>query len=260
MSIFERRKPTRLTDAELAARIPNPDALLRGLSTEAVAARSRRDAAIAAASTHGLTQRQVAAATGLSVARVKQIQATGAIPRTATTLGPVTEVDLIAGEASEDARAERVFRLQDILPWQLPLKSERRFFHEQPNRGGGYDIGHDFCDVGTDRWVVAMATGTCEIYAFQAEGVGHQVDEEMESAARPGSTSGPLYILGQLPHQRYVEVALNSAAPRVAGRPGGLAWVVGRIQLINEALNATFSLNKHTLQAIAETLNKNGAQ
>lgn len=223
---------------------PTTDVLLLQLgllADEERRIRRRRDRVILA-SGGGLRQRDVAQATGLSVARIKQIQQAGHSALRSPLRTPVTEVDLPASDASPDSRLERVFLLADVAPWLEPIASEREFFAQDPSRGTGYDVHTEVSDTGTDRWLVCMATGTCEIYCFQAEGEAAAPLEPSRESWGVGSASGPLYLLGRVMNRRLVQVAMNPQTPRIAQRPGGLAWVYGRIYLLNSVLAA---LDRH---------------
>lgn len=216
------------------------DSLLQQLTLLAQderAVRRRRDRAILM-SRGDVRQRDVAAATGLSIARIKQIQQGAGTMFDSPLRSPITDVDLRASDAPADAREERTFLLADVAPWLEPIASEREFFVQNPTRGSGYDIHTDVSDTGTDRWLVCMATGTHEIYCFQAEGAADAPSEPERESWGPGSPSGPLYILGRVLNRSLVEVALNPQTPRLAQRPGGLAWVYGRVQILNQILAA----------------------
>lgn len=218
---------------------------LSRLAAEADVIRQRRDRAIYLLA--GQTrQRQVAAATGLSIARIKQIQQQGPAPQgwpRDAAKSPATEVDLPAADAPADARAERTFLLTDVAPSLEPVASEREFFAQNRARGSGYDVHHDISDTGADRWVVAIATGTGELYAFQADGVSEGPPEPARDEWGPGASSGPLYVLGRLPphYRRFAAVAFNPQSIRLTGRPGGLAWIYGRAQLLNAVLQLVTS-------------------
>ncbi len=222
------------------------------LTTEGEAVRQRRDRAIIAARFHEIRQRDVAEAARLSIPRVKQIQqGGGGGPSTS----PVMDFDVAAADAPADARAGRVFLLREVAPWLEPIASEREFFAQDPARGSGYDIYTDISDSGLDRWLVAMATGSGEIYCFQAEGAEEAPPEPQREFWGPGSESGPLYVLGRLPSRSLVEVALNPQTPRMAKRPGGLGWVYGRVNLINDILAAIGAPYKQlTIDQIREHL------
>lgn len=244
-SLFGRTRRADRGDPIQPSEPPTADALLRQLvllADEERTIRRRRDRAILA-SRGGLRQRDVAQATGLSVARIKQIQQAGGASALRSPLRtPVTEVDLPASDAPPDSREDRTFLLADVAPWLEPIASERAFFAQDPSRGIGYDVHTDISDNGTDRWLVCMTTGTCEIYCFQAEGAAAAPPEPPRESWGVGSAFGPLYVLGRVMSRRLVQVAMNPQTSRIAQRPGGLAWVYGRILLLNCVLAA---LDRH---------------
>lgn len=246
-----RREPT---PADLADQ-------LRVAVRECGVAFQRRDQLIRMAK-GSLTQRAIAGATDLSVPRIKQIQQRTSHRRhtSASALPPVTEVDVPGDQLAADIRPERELTLAEAAPWLEPAAdSERAFLAARPSDGGAYDVHHDISDDGTDRWVVAMTTAAPhEVYAFLAEGGAKVAADPVDDSPGAGSTSGPLYVLGRVPNQALVEVALNPQTERIAGRPGGLAWVYGRVQLLTRVLaviaNPSSRLGPSELQEFVSSL------
>ena len=242
MAIFRQSRRTRDSDLR-----PEPSPLddLRSAVLLLDRAKRARDSAIGRAKAHRVPLRDVAEAAGLSVSRIKQLD-TGEVGRDDAHLPPVTEVDLRLAGASSD----RVLALEEVDFGFKRWDSERECIAADPKRFHSlrYDIGHSFYDLSpVEPWTVVYVEATHEVYAFrhvppQPEWPGSAYDEERTEGATglmsDGSPSGPCVLLGYLPSYGIVEAALDTQAMVVMHRLGGLAWLLGRIRLVNQILDA----------------------
>ncbi|PJI91042.1 hypothetical protein [Luteimicrobium subarcticum] len=67
---------------------------------------------------------------------------------------------------------------------------------------------------------------------------------------REGATTGPCFLLGHIPTYRLVEVAIDNRVLHLAERPGGIAWVLGRVRLVEALLRAAGNLSPDGLSLI----------
>jgi hypothetical protein len=218
---------------------PPPDALaeLRGAVAQYERAREIRDSAIVAAARQE-TQRAAAEVSGLSLSRVKQITAGGLAQATRL---PITDVDILQGDP-----ADRVLSVFDVDPFlERAAESERDFIAADPRRATGnrYDLSTRLYDTDPSQaWVAVYIDTTQELYVFPATATGNWHTSKPESSEPAdmtrGSTSGPVYVLGHLPFYKLVDDGVNFAASKARDRPGGLAWLYGRIQLLNRVTRA----------------------
>jgi hypothetical protein len=211
--------------------------VLRSATRRLERARELRDyALIAARAEHNL--RDVAEAADLSVSRVKQLTGTLSSAGSHGTLPPVTEVDLWLDQW-ELQRGDRVLALEDVDPFLPRWSSERAFLQGNPKRQvrPRPDISYDVYDTDpATRWIVAYTEQTQEVYAFQ--NVPGSNDADPDFKPHLGSHSGPCVLLGHLPTEGVVDAALYTSTSIVANRLGGLAWIYGRVRLVNRLLKA----------------------
>lgn len=201
-------------------------------------AKTNRDDAIARARFEGTPLRQIADAAQLSVSRVKQMppQADGH----AATHPPVTEVDISV--MSSDNAAERVFGIEEVDPALPRWSSERAFIDADPQRHPFADIALGIVDLDPAHpWHICYSTQTHEVYAWsqQTQDPGYPADDP--SSYVPGQTVGPCLLLGHLYSLDLAIRGISEPAVNVSYRPGGLAWVYGRIRLLNGLLKVMAS-------------------
>ncbi len=203
-------------------------------------AREGRDRSIAEARRQGASFRQLASAAGVSVSRVQQIAA-ASLP---FGLGrsPVTEVDLFlragTSEKGDVDEAERVFSLQSVAPWYEEWATEREFIASSPERAmsqSRYDLSHKVVDLDPRAtWTVVYVADTREVYAFQETQV--DVPGQEDAMGPAGSLRGPCVLLGHAYSYRLISDALDTPLLNISHRPGGLAFVYGRLRLLNRLL------------------------
>lgn len=205
--------------------------LLQSAAERLERAREDRDRAIRAARAARIPLRDIAESTSLSVARVKQIgppQAGGQ-----KSLDPIIELDLITARTAND----EVRGIDEVAPWLEKFKSERDFAQSTPERSAGlnYDINHHMLDLDPETpWVAVYNSGSKEIAAWRSgEPNTPIVESDADDNWNPLSASGPCLVLGHLPSWAVVEVGVDRAARQAAHRLGGLAWLYGRIRLLN---------------------------
>lgn len=210
----------------------DPIAVVAGAAQRLDRAKESRDLAIAHARAARVPLREIASAAGLSVSRIKQLSDVGPYTGGAD-LPAVTEVDSGAHGKAQD----RVLALDDVDPWLQKWESEHAFLQADPARAESDrpDISSALYDLDPGvPWTAAYVTRTHEVYAFRRAPEGPPETTQMWE----GSSSGPCVLLGKVPGYALVNVAINDPALVVRNRPGGLAWLHGRIQLINAIVRA----------------------
>lgn len=184
----------------------------------------------------GPTLEEVAEAAGLTVSRVKQLRSGPEERHFGRANGdPITDLDL----PFQDADApKRVWGILDIAPDIEIFDSERAFLESGRNRYGS-DLGWDYYDIDrNERFVISTAgnhTGGLDIYAFLAgsnDGKSHGPD------GFSGSSSGPCYLLGNVPTTWIADKLIFPPLQARTRRPGALAWAYTRILTINEVITS----------------------
>lgn len=224
---------------------PTPVELVRAATKDYERARRNRDAAIAHAKRRGQPQREIAEAAGLSVGRVKQIVVDPL--SNGAKLPPVPEMDLPFPSGADGDDHDRVFALETVDPWLHRWASEREFLAEDQDRQAGNrtDLAQSIYDLNPgQRWVVVYANRTREVYAFAHEeraGWDAVSSATSDIDMTKGSTSGPCVLLGHAYSIELLDTALGFGIYNVLHRPGGLAWVYGRVRLLNALLSTAAS-------------------
>ncbi len=219
--------------------------LVRAATREYARAKRSRDSAIAQAKANGKTSlRELAEAADLSVSRIKQI-AVGAGTGDAS-LPAVPEMDLSVDRAIEHADGDdhdRVFALRTVHPWFEQWPSEREFLRSDPRRleGNRSDLAFELYDLDpTARWTLVYAHSTREVYAFGDKKAESSAEDDAESTdPTTGSSAGPCVVIGHAYSYDILDVGVGYAVHNVLRRPGGLAWVYGRLRLLNRLLATT---------------------
>lgn len=205
--------------------------LLKSATERLERAREDRDRAIRAARAARIPLRDIAESTSLSVARVKQIGPPQAGSR--KSLDPIIELDLNTTRTAND----EVRGIDEVAPWLEKFESERAFAESTPERSAGltYDINHHMLDLDPETpWVAIYNSGSKEIAAWRSGGRNTPIGESVADGNwNPLSASGPCLVLGHLPSWEVVDVGVDRAARQAANRLGGLAWLYGRIRLLN---------------------------
>lgn len=238
MNFFQSRGPT---PSPGDAQQPPPDTVevIRLHARQMERARQQRDEAIALArATKAATLREIGEAAGISVSRVKQIDSR-LDPRSTLLKAPVTEVDLLRPLASADGDPgdERVLLLEDVDPYLQKWPSERAFIDADERRHPFMDLFWDIYDGDAqEHWRLRYCSGTKEIYAWTDRNPDPTYANEKGYGG--GATSGPCIVLGHVLSWTMLERCLDRSLRHVAQRPGGLAWVYGRVQLLNRMLDA----------------------
>lgn len=249
-TFFGRRR----TDPPERTSPPDPLEVVRSASARMDSERRRRDQAIADARASTTerrpTIRELAEAAELSVSRVKQIAATGGWwtgEGPTADRAPITDADLYGPGTTH--RGDRTLALADVAPHLPRWPSEQAFIAADPARAIGvcrrYDISTDLYDDDLHgRWVAVFIDRTCEVYAFaatplrRANSTVTRTPDTDDTEQGDGSLSGPCLLLGHLPSYEVVDVAVNNPANVVNHRLGGLAWLYGRIALVNRTIKA----------------------
>lgn len=195
-------------------------------------AKDARDNAIGWARAERVGLQRIAKAADLSVSRVKQISTTSH----ETMYAPVTEVDLQLPE--HDPWGDRVLGIDDVDPFVTRWASERAFIDENDDRRQFADITK-VLDLGTDTWSVCYSIGTRELYAWAAQ----ELDPTYEGREAEGTASphGPCILLGHVISFDVAVAAIANPGNNLAHRPGGLAWVYGRVRMLNSMLRNVLS-------------------
>lgn len=215
-------------------------------------ARLDRDRVIANARTRA-PLREIAAASNLSVSRIKQIAPhLGSAWR--TTRPPIGEMDLL-GELGEggDPAGERVMALLDADPFLPSWPSERAFIDADARRGGNVmDVQRNVLDLNNDEaWQICYVPNTREVYAWTQR----ERDPAYDDAEKSGlSAHGPCYLLGHVITWDLVDAGIARPGWNLSHRPGGLAWVLGRVRLLNRATAALAGSYQLTLDGIHDYL------
>lgn len=221
----------------------SPLELVRIATHECERAKRARDTTIAEAKASGTASlRELAEAAGLSVSRVKQL-ATGPISGGATLPG-VAEMDLSLDDTSlgDAAHGDRIFAIDDVDPWLRKWASEREFLDADPRRHAGdrWDIAYKLYDLElASSWTAVYQDNTREVYAFVNNSERLKADTGESNDGFRGSRSGPCVLLGHCYTRKYLDAGLNAgSAHNILRRPGGIAWIYGRICLLNRLLAA----------------------
>lgn len=229
---------------------PTPLEIVKAAVADYERARANRDRAILMAKVSRATSlRELATAAKLSVSRVKQISV---VPLAGeASLPPVSELDLEVKPASPDAdEHDRVFALATVDPWLHQWPTERDFLHEDPRRleSNRSDMAFEVYDLDLrQRWLVVYIHATREVYAFAARRpdrnvvVGRRATPPKVEDATKGSGAGPCILLGHAFSLKYLDAGLGVGIYNVLHRPGGLAWVYGRLRLLNRLLGTAAS-------------------
>ena len=212
------------------------EAWARGLDR----AKEGRDRSIAQARRQGASFREIAGAAGVSVTRVQQIAAAPLPFGPGRT--PVTEVDLLqragASEKGNADEAERVFSLRSAARWVEEWETEREFIASSPGRATSHSrhaLSHTVVDLDPGvTWAVVYLADTREVYALQNAQVDVPGEDDMGPA---GALRGPCVLLGHAYSYRLLSDALDTALFNIGQRPGGLAFVYGRLRLLNRLLS-----------------------
>lgn len=223
---------------------PHPLQLVRAATRDYVRAKAAREAAIIDAKRVGTsTVRELATAADLSVSRVKQIAVGNAA--SGATLPPVAEVDLILDPAHGDTDDhDRVFALGTASPWCERWDSEHDFLSADSRRVGGNqsDVAQEIYDLEpTTQWTVTYIAMTHEVYAVGSPASPWSLDERrpgLDPVTR-GSLSGPCVLLGHAFSSDILEAGLGYATHNLRYRPGGLAWICGRLRVLNRLMATT---------------------
>lgn len=155
---------------------------------------------------------EVVEATKLSAARVKQFpRRLPADHHGYAVVDPIVDYDR-AGYAPDrsDSLAEDKER---IRIWD----SEEIFYAADPRRHGAglRTVATDICDEDAQLWTIYHLESTDEIYAH--------------------SDNGAIALLGTLPVE-FVASTIRKPTQGMRGRPGGLAWIHSRINLVRSIL------------------------
>jgi hypothetical protein len=214
-------------------------------------ARTERDRAIAGARNRA-PLREIATASNLSVSRIKQIAPHhGSGWR--TTRPPVGEMDLL-GELGDggEVSGERVMALLDADPFLPSWPSERAFIDADPHRSSVMDVQRNVHDLAEEEvWQVCYVQNTREVYAWTPR----EADPAYVDAEPSGlSASGPCYLLGHVITWDLVEAGIVLPGWNISHRPGGLAWVLGRVRLLNRATAALGEDYQLTIDGIRDYL------
>ncbi|MFM9263448.1 hypothetical protein ACKAMS_32945 [Rhodococcus sp. 5A-K4] len=214
-------------------------------AAEAIKERDRRIVlAVAKAGLHGnSTVEEIAEASGLTARVVREIGA--GEPHPAVIRRAVSEVDELIAE--DDHRGDRVLALADVAPHAQWWDSEFAFFEDDVRRRSRFiQVQPDVYDVDPAvGWEINYAAGTGEVYARElinrplSQAV-RGVSVRDETNMRDGDQVGRCVLLGRLPTAEFVAATLHAPAQVVARRQGGLAWMYGRINLMNRILRAGF--------------------
>lgn len=209
---------------------------VRSAAERLEAARLARDRAISAARMHHTPLRAIAEAAQLSVTRVKQVSSTH---YSGATKPGVTEVDLAVPGA-----VDRVLALDDVDPFLPRFESEQAFIAADSRRRSGKRMDLSFRIYDADDievpWVATWIEETGELYVHKTRDPQERDSPVMATDWDPsmGAQAGPCILLGHLPSWDVVEAGLDSPLHQVIDRPGGLAWVLGRVRRINLLLRA----------------------
>lgn len=225
---------------------PPPSPLERVAATSRALDRSRqaRDSAIRVARASRLPFREIAAAAGLGLTRVQQI-AGGPHTGLLSVRDAIPELDTLGWHPGADAdvdQEDRVVALTTVATWLETHPSEQAFLKARPERlrGDRYDFSFAILDLEpVDDWVITFIDSTHEVYAFATTApTGRPSAAAPDEDPRLGSRSGPCRLLGHAFSFKLLDAAMSTAISAAAGRPGGLAWVYGRVQLLNRILDA----------------------
>ncbi|MGO9958779.1 MAG: hypothetical protein ACLP50_22920 [Solirubrobacteraceae bacterium] len=239
------RRGPNVVEEEASSPLAAVEAWARGLDR----AKEGRDRSIAQARRQGASFREIAGAAGVSVSRVQQIAA-APLPFFPGR-SPVTEVDLLlragagAGEKGDVDQAERVFSLRSAARWVQEWETEREFIASSPGRAmsqSRHALSHTVVDLDPKvTWSVVYVADTREVYALQnAQG---DVTAEEDDIGPAGALRGPCVLLGHAYSYRLVSDALDTALLNIGQRPGGLAFVYGRLRLLNRLLSTIVGPN-----------------
>lgn len=155
----------------------------------------------------------VVAATRLSPARVKQFPRR--LPSDShgyAVVDPIIDYD-------RPGQSQGIFHtLADLEETVTQWESEEMFFAANPGRTGAGRrvLLTDMCDEGTYLWDVCHLESTDEIYAL--------------------SNTGTVALLGRLAAD-IAQSAIATPAQAMKGRPGGLAWIHSRINLVRTIIH-----------------------
>ena len=224
---------SRSTLTEEAVAPPTPTEQVQTAAHRLEQAKRNRDVAIVEARRQRTPLREIAAAAGLSVPRIKQIKS--AIDYNQEARPPVTETDVYL-DGTTINRGDRILAIGEVAPFLQSWDSEKGCIDADPARKKGrrFDISHQVYDLETtDTWTLVYIENTKEIIAYGRTDTGETAD------MREGATTGPCLLLGHLPTWEVVEAAVDRPISNsVRYRPGGLAWVYGRIQATNRIIRA----------------------
>lgn len=210
---------------------PTPLDQLAATAAALERARSERDHAISTARGRGVPLRDIAAAAGLSVSRIKQI-APKATAYRSVLQPPVTEMDFLGALANDqsDPHGERVLGLQDLNPFVQEWASEMAFVDADPSRRHFMDVLRDVHDLDENEdWNLCYIQATQELYAWTLR----TTDPNYEMVGVGANNSGPCILLGHVASWPLVEAGIVRPGRNLAHRLGGLAWVYGRVLLLN---------------------------
>jgi hypothetical protein len=235
VAVLPRRGRKNITEEK-----PSPLAAVEAWARSLARAREGRDRSMAEARRRGASFREVAGAAGVSVSRAQQIASNAAAY--VDVRSPVTEVDVFLRLASarqgDVEEAERVFSLASVAPWFRQWDTEREFIASAPARAmssNRYDLSHNVVDLDPAvTWTVVYLGETREVYAFQGTQV--TVPGEDDAMGPDGALRGPCVLLGHTYSYRLISDGLDTALHNIGHRPGGLAFVYGRLRLLNRLL------------------------
>lgn len=184
----------------------------------------------------GLTLEAVANASGLTVSRVKQLRGSDPSDPLERADGPaITDLDQPVLDTDSPGR---IWGLTDIAPDIPVYESEREFLATGRGRHGS-DLGWEYYDDDRiQRFVISTASspnGGIDIYAFAA---GEDNTSAHTSVTFTGSSSGPCYLLGNVPNPTIIDKLIFPPLIARIRRPGALAWAYMRIRTITEVLQA----------------------